>query len=267
MRQPHGQNFLIDKNMARRIVESAEISKQDFVIEIGPGKAALTDILKDFTDNLTAVDIDTDLANALQIKYKDNKNITVINKDFLKYELPNKPFKIVANLPYNVGTAIVQKFLPNKNFVSAVIMLQKDVVTRLLSNEGTKDYGYISLFRQYYCEGEFLFDVPPGCFSPKPQVMSAVAKFTNKFPQEPDTKLFPLIKHCFTMRRKTMLNCLSTFLKIDKEQTAKILNECNIDVMIRPDKMKLEQFEKITEVNFSMYGCMKVYRYGNDKDR
>ena len=128
MRQPHGQNFLTDKNIAHRIIESADIQKTDIVIEIGPGKAALTDILKDFTDNLIAVDIDSDLAQALQTKYKDNKNITIINRDFLKFDLPDTKFKIVANLPYNVGTAIVQKFLPNKNFVSGVIMLQKDLL-------------------------------------------------------------------------------------------------------------------------------------------
>lgn len=243
MRQPHGQNFLTDKNIAHRIVESAAVSKQDLVIEIGPGKAALTDILKDLTDNLIAVDIDSHLAADLEIKYKDNKNITIVNKDFLKYELPDKPFKIVANLPYNVGTAIVQKFLPNKNFLSGVIMLQKDVITRLLSKEGTKDYGYISLFRQYYADAKFLFDVPPGCFSPKPQVMSAVMNLTNIFPQEPAVNLFPLIKHCFSMRRKTILNCLSTFLKIDKTQTTEILNNCGIDIMLRPDRLTLEQYK------------------------
>jgi len=242
MRQPHGQNFLVDTNIAHKIVESADIQKTDLVIEIGPGKAALTDILKDYTENLIAVDIDSTLATALQQKYKDNKNITIINRDFLKFDLPEQKFKVVANLPYNVGTAIVQKFLPNKNFVSGVIMLQKDVITRLISKEGTKDYGYISLFRQYYADSEFLFDVSPGCFNPKPQVMSAVAKFTNKLPQEPNLKFFPLIKHCFTMRRKTMLNCLSTFLKIDKTQTAQILNDNNIDVMLRPDKLTLEQY-------------------------
>lgn len=247
MRQPHGQNFLTDKNIAHKIVENADIQKTDTVIEIGPGKAALTDILKDYTDNLIAVDIDSNLATALQEKYKDNKNITVINKDFLKFDLPIQKFKIVANLPYNVGTAIVQKILPNKNFVSGVIMLQKDVITRLTSSEGTKDYGYISLFRQYYANSEFLFDVLPGCFNPKPQVVSAVAKFTNKFPQEPNKNLFPLIKHCFTMRRKTILNCLSTFLKLDKIETAKILNDTNIDTMLRPDRLTLEQYKMLAE--------------------
>ena len=247
MRQPYGQNFLTDKNIAYRIVESANIKKTDTIIEIGPGKAALTDILKDYTDNLIAVDIDSNLAQALQIKYKDNKNITIINKDFLKFDLPDTKFKIVANLPYNVGTAIVQKFLPNKNFESGVIMLQKELITRLIGNQGTKDYGYISLFRQYYAEAEFLFDVPPGCFNPKPQVMSAVAKFINKFPKEPNTKLFALIKHCFNMRRKTILNCLSSFLKLDKTQTTKILNDNNIDVMLRPDKLTLEQYKTLTD--------------------
>ena len=247
MRQPHGQNFLIDKNIAHRIVESADIQRTDTVIEIGPGKAALTDILKDYTDNLIAVDIDSNLVSALQTKYKDNKNITIINKDFLKFDLPETKFKIVANLPYNVGTAIVQKFLPNKNFVSGIIMLQKELITRLIGKEGTKDYGYISLFRQYYADAEFLLDVPPGCFNPKPKVMSAVVKLINKYSQEPNIKLFPLIKHCFTMRRKTILNCLSTFLKLDKVQTTKILIDNNIDAMLRPDKLTLEQYKLLAE--------------------
>lgn len=247
MRQPNGQNFLTDINIAHKIVESANIQKDDLVIEIGPGKAALTDILKDYTDNLIAIDIDSNLATALQQKYKDNKNIKIINSDFLKFDLPKQNFKIVANLPYNVGTAIVQKILPNKNFVFGVIMLQKDVITRLIGKEGTKDYSYISLFRQYYSDAKFLFDVSPGCFNPKPKVMSAVARFTNKSPQEPNTSLFPLIKHCFTMRRKTILNCLSTFLKIDKTKATQILNDNNIDIMLRPDKLTLKQFMELSE--------------------
>ncbi|MFA7675244.1 MAG: rRNA adenine dimethyltransferase family protein, partial [Endomicrobiia bacterium] len=114
MRQPHGQNFLVDNNIANKIIQAANIQRNDTVIEVGPGKGALTNILKDLTDNLIAVDIDRGLAEILQENYKDDKNITVINKDFLKFDLPTKPFKIVANLPYNVGTAIVQKFLPCK---------------------------------------------------------------------------------------------------------------------------------------------------------
>ena len=247
MRQPNGQNFLVDTNIAHKIVESSNIHKDDLVIEIGPGKAVLTEILKDYTNNLIAVDIDSNLSTALQQKYKYNKNIKIINKDFLKFDLPQQKFKIVANLPYNVGTAIVQKILPDKNFVYAVIMLQKDVINRLISKEGTKDYGYISLFRQYYSSAEFLFDVPPGCFKPKPKVMSAVATFTNKLPQESNLNLFSLIQHCFTMRRKTILNCLSIFLKIDKTKTTQILNDNNIDIMLRPDKLTLCQFIKLAE--------------------
>lgn len=248
MRQPHGQNFLTDMNIAHKIVTGANIKKTDTVIEIGPGKAALTDILKDFTDNLIAVDIDTDLADNLKIKYKENKNITIINKDFLKFDLPDKPYKIVANLPYNVGTAIVQKFLPDKNFISAVIMLQKDVISRLIGTEGTKDYGYISLFRQYYADCKFLFDVPPGCFNPKPKVMSSVAEFTNKYPKEPNKILFRLIKHCFSMRRKTILNCLSSFVDIDKHDVEKLLTNNNIDIMLRPDKISLSRYIELSEI-------------------
>jgi len=248
MRQPHGQNFLVDNNIAGKIVQSANIQRNDTVIEVGPGKGALTNILKKLTDNLIAVDIDKSLVISLQENYKDDKNITVINKDFLKFDLPTQPFKIVANLPYNVGTAIVQKFLPCKNFVSAVIMLQKDVIIRLASSSGTKDYGYISLFRQYYADAKILFDVPPGCFNPKPQVMSAVIQFINKNPQEPNIILFPLIKHCFSMRRKTILNGLSTFLKKDKSEAVTILNNLQIDVMARPDKLNLDDYLRICQV-------------------
>ncbi|MFA7073956.1 MAG: 16S rRNA (adenine(1518)-N(6)/adenine(1519)-N(6))-dimethyltransferase RsmA [Endomicrobiaceae bacterium] len=245
MRQPHGQNFLIDNNIANKIVQSADIKKTDIVIEVGPGKGALTNILKKFTDNLTAVDIDRELAENMREKYKNDANITIVNRDFLKFELPEKPFKIVANLPYNVGTAILQKFLPCKNFVSAVIMLQKDVVVRLASGPGTKDYGYISLFRQYYADAEMLFDVPPGCFNPKPQVMSSVIRFANKKPREPDNLLFPVIKHCFSMRRKTILNGLSSFLKKDKSSAAGILESVEIDSFSRPDKLALDDYLKI----------------------
>ncbi len=248
MRQPHGQNFLTDNNIASKIVKSAGISKDDFVIEVGPGKGVLTDILKTLTDKLVIVDIDKKLAADLSVKYKDNGNIEVVNTDFLKFNLPDAGFKVVANLPYNVGTAIIQKILPNPNLISAVVMLQKDVITRLLSPSGSKEYGYISIFRNYYADGEFLFDVPPGCFNPKPQVMSSVAKFTNKKPQNPDQQLFPLVKQCFSMRRKTILNCLSSYMKSDKEQAFAVLEKAGINHMERPDKLDLQQYIKLADL-------------------
>jgi 16S rRNA (adenine1518-N6/adenine1519-N6)-dimethyltransferase len=248
MRQPHGQNFLVDNNIANKIVKFACITKGDFVIEVGPGKGILTDILKNLTNNLTIVDIDTKLAENLSVKYKDNKNITVINQDFLKFELPSIPFKVVANLPYNVGTAIVQKILPCPNLVSAVVMLQKDVITRLIGHLGLKDYGYISIFRNYYADAKFLFDVPPGCFNPKPKVMSSVVSFINKTPKEPNPKLFPFVKHCFSMRRKTILNGLSTYLKSEKIAAQDLLKKADIDYMTRPDNLDLQQYVKLVDL-------------------
>lgn len=248
MRQPHGQNFLIDNNIANKIVNSAFIAKNDFVIEVGPGKGILTDILKNLTDNLVIVDIDKILAENLSQKYKDNKNINVINKDFLKFELPSTPFKVVANLPYNVGTAILQKILPCPHLVSAVVMLQKDVITRLIGRSGSKDYGYITIFRQYYADAKFLFNVPPGCFNPKPKVMSSVVNFINKTPKEPNPKLFPFIKHCFSMRRKTILNGLSTYLKSEKVFAQDLLKKADIDYMARPDKLDLQQYMKLVDL-------------------
>lgn len=248
MRQPNGQNFLIDANIANKIVKSASISKSDFVIEIGPGKGVLTDILKNLTDNLIIVDIDRQLADNLVLKYRNDRNVTVINKDFLKFDLPQAPFKVVANLPYNVGTAIVQKLLPSTHFISAVFMLQKDVITRLVSGPGSKDYGYISIFRKYYADAGFLFDVPPGCFNPKPKVMSAVASFVNRNPKEPSANLFPFIKHCFSMRRKTILNGLATYLKSDKITAQALLQKSDIDYMARPDKLDLQQYIKLADL-------------------
>ncbi|MDD5020657.1 MAG: 16S rRNA (adenine(1518)-N(6)/adenine(1519)-N(6))-dimethyltransferase RsmA [Endomicrobiaceae bacterium] len=248
MRQPHGQNFLVDNNIANKIVSFAGITKDDFVIEVGPGKGILTDILKNLTDNLTIVDIDAKLAESLSAKYKDNKNITVINQDFLKFVLPSTPFKVVANLPYNVGTAIVQKILPCPNLISAVIMLQKDVITRLIGHLGSKDYGYISIFRHYYADAKFLFDVPPGCFNPKPKVMSSVVSFINKTPKEPNLKLFPFVKHCFSMRRKTILNGLSTYLKSEKTVAQDLLKKAEIDHMTRPDNLNLQQYIKLVNL-------------------
>lgn len=248
MRQPHGQNFLVDNNIANKIVNSAFIEKNDFVIEVGPGKGVLTDILKKLTDNLVIVDIDKILAENLSAKYKDDKNISVIAKDFLKFELPLVPFKIVANLPYNVGTAIVQKILPCPYLISAVVMLQKDVITRLIGRSGSKDYGYITIFRQYYADADFLFDVPPGCFNPKPKVISSVVKFDNKNPKDCNPQLFPLVKHCFSMRRKTILNGLSSYLKSDKITAQNLLQKACIDYMARPDKLELSDYIKLVNL-------------------
>ena len=139
-------------------------------------------------------------------------NIELINMDFLKYDIPSYDLKFISNLPYNVGTAIIQKILPLPNWSECVFMLQKEVVQRLAGKQGTADYGYISIFTKYYAHAEILFDVSPKCFSPRPLVNSSVIKLINKR-RKLRTRFFPIYKAQFSMRRKTILNCISSFKK------------------------------------------------------
>jgi 16S rRNA (adenine1518-N6/adenine1519-N6)-dimethyltransferase len=155
------------------------------------------------------------------------------------------PFKVISNLPYNVGTAIIQQILPLPNWTTAVFMLQKEVIARLAAKPDGKEYGYISIFTQYYADAKILFDVSPTCFNPRPEVTSSVIKLTNKKPKNQNKNFFPLVKHSFSMRRKTMLNCLGTFAQLDKIAAAKILEITGIDPMLRPDKLSISDFENL----------------------
>ncbi|MDR1696504.1 MAG: 16S rRNA (adenine(1518)-N(6)/adenine(1519)-N(6))-dimethyltransferase [Endomicrobium sp.] len=164
-----------------------------------------------------------------------------------RFPLFTSPFKIISNLPYNVGTAIIQKILPVQNWTQCVFMLQKEVIQRLAAKPGDKDYGYISIFTQYYADCKVLFDVSPKCFNPPPKVMSSVIKLTNRHSPAPDKVLFDFIKHAFSQRRKTILNSLSSFTKTDKTKAADLLKTCRIDPMLRPDKIPLQDFLNLTE--------------------
>jgi 16S rRNA (adenine1518-N6/adenine1519-N6)-dimethyltransferase len=252
MRQKHGQNFLTDLNIANNIVKAAELDENDEVFEIGPGKGVLTKIIQPKVKRLTAVEIDAELASNLKSRFSDKNNIEIIKSDFLNFQLSASGFqlcKFISNLPYNAGTAIIQKILPLQNWDICVFMLQKEVAARLAGNFASKDYGYISIFTRYYADCKVLFDVSPSCFRPPPKVMSSVIKLTNRRPPEPDKTLFDLVKRSFSMRRKTILNSLSAFLNIEKSETLKILETCMIDQMTRPDKLSLQDFIKITEAS------------------
>ncbi len=270
MRQKHGQNFLIDKNIVNNIIKAAEITPRDEVLEIGPGKGILTKAMQPLAKHITAVEIDADLYRQLNhyFTFHNTQNITLINEDFLKLPcagaiapqngnicspLPisgaplfTLPFKAVSNLPYNVGTALIQKLLPLNNWTQCVFMLQKEVVQRLAAKEGGKDYGYISIFTQYYADCQILFDVSPKCFNPPPKVMSSVIKLTNKRPGVPDPLFFAFVKHSFSMRRKTILNCVASFKNLDKTAANKILITCGLDPLLRPDKLSIDAFLRLT---------------------
>ncbi len=213
MRQKNGQNFLIDNNIANNIIKAANLEKYDEVLEIGPGKGILTKIIQLQVKYLTAIETDRILSQQLNhyFSFQGVRNIKIVNADFLKYNIPNTELKIISNLPYNVGTAIIQKILPIKNWNTAIFMLQKEVTQRLAARPGGKAYGYISIFTSYYADCKILFDVSPSCFNPHPKVISSVIKLTNKAPEPPDLVFFDFVKHTFKTRRKTILNCLSSF--------------------------------------------------------
>lgn len=263
MRQKHGQNFLIDNNIANNIVKAANLEKRDAVLEIGPGKGILTKIIQPQVRHLTAVEIDRNLFLQLNhyFTFHNAENITLINEDFLKCniearietledDIQNKEktnFKIIANLPYNMGTAIIQKILPLKTWRTAVFMLQKEVIERIASKPGGKDYGYISIFTSYYADCAILFDVSPKCFNPPPKVVSSVIKLTNKLLDVPDPIFFDFIKHAFSMRRKTILNCASSFKDLEKSHAALIINNLQLDPFLRPDKLSVSDFLRLTK--------------------
>ncbi|GHT23294.1 ribosomal RNA small subunit methyltransferase A [Endomicrobiia bacterium] len=249
MRQKDGKNFLTDNNIANNIIKAANLEKYDEVLEIGPGKGILTKIIQLQVKYLTAVEKDKILSQQLNhyFSFHGARNIKIINADFLKYNIPNTELKIISNLPYNVGTAIIQKILPLKHWTTAVFMLQKEVTHRLVAQPGSKAYGYISIFTSYYTDCKILFDVSSRCFSPPPKIISSVIKLTNKASEPTDPVFFDFVKHAFKTRRKTILNCLSSFKNLEKSKAAHILNACALDPFLRPDKLSIPDFLRLID--------------------
>jgi 16S rRNA (adenine1518-N6/adenine1519-N6)-dimethyltransferase len=249
MRQKHGQNFLIDNNIAANIIKAANLDSNDNVLEIGPGKGILTKLIQPKVNKLTAVEIDETLFQQLKhyFSFHNVVNVELIKKDFLKYDVDDIERKFISNLPYNAGTAIIQRILPFQNWTTAVFMLQKEVIARLAAKPGSKDYGYISIFTSYYANAEILFDVSPKCFNPPPKIVSSVIKLKNKKAQYPDDVFFDFVKYAFSMRRKTILNSLCSFCNIPKNNVSKIIESCGLNVLLRPDKLSTFDFLGLTK--------------------
>ncbi|MDR1663042.1 MAG: 16S rRNA (adenine(1518)-N(6)/adenine(1519)-N(6))-dimethyltransferase RsmA [Endomicrobium sp.] len=257
MWQKYGQIFLIDNNISAKIVKATDLDLMDNILEIGPGRGILTKLMVSSVNFLTAIEIDKTLFQQLSDYFFLNKitNIELINQDFLRYNIPDIKRKFVSNLPYSVGTAIIQKILPLRNWTTAVFMLQKEVVERLVAKPGNKCYGYISAFTSYYADTEVLFDVSPKCFNPVPKVTSSVIRFKNKKANVPEPALFEFVKHTFSMRRKTILNCVSSFCDIPKDMVSDILKSCGLNAFLRPDSLSILDFLNLTKEikNYRIY--------------
>lgn len=258
-----GQNFLIDSHVLDKIVSAAGITKDDFVLEIGPGIGTMTQYLAASARKVFAVEIDKALIPILEDTLKEFDNVQVINQDILKVDIKKlaeehndgKPIKVVANLPYYITTPIIMGLFESQVPIDSItVMVQKEVADRMKVGPGTKDYGALSLAVQYYAEPYIVANVPPNCFMPRPKVGSAVIRLTRheKPPVEVvDEKLmFRLIRASFNQRRKTLANGLnnSPELSYSKEEIQQTIKKCGFKAGIRGEALTLEDFAKLANV-------------------
>ncbi len=257
-----GQNFLVDERVLDKIVSAAQISKNDLIIEVGPGIGTLTQAMAKKAGKVISVEIDKTLVPVLKELLEDYDNIEIINEDILKVDIKKiienhkgmgMNVKMVANLPYNITTPIIMNILENHiPLESLTVMIQKEVAYRMNAKPSTKDYGSLSLVCQYYCEPYIVANVPQNCFMPRPNVDSAVIKLTvlNKPPVDVNNEefMFEFIKAAFSQRRKTLVNCLysGNILNLSKEETGNILNSLGYDDRVRGESLSLNDYAKMT---------------------
>lgn len=256
-----GQNFLIDTHVLERIISEAGVTKDDFIVEIGPGIGTMTQYLCEAAGAVAAVEIDKNLIPILHDTLSEYDNVEIINEDILKVDIAalaeekngGKPIKVVANLPYYITTPIIMGlFESHVPIESITVMVQKEVADRMQCGPGTKDYGALSLAVQYYAKPEIVANVPPNCFMPRPSVGSAVIRLTRheKPPVEvADEKLmFRLIRASFNQRRKTLVNGLknASDLSFSKEQIEAAIEAIGQPLTIRGEALTLEQFAALS---------------------
>lgn len=257
----YGQNFLIDMHVLDRIMDAAEITKEDCVLEIGPGIGTMTQYLAERAREVIAVEIDQNLIPILNDTLSAYHNVTVINDDVLKVDIERlceeknagQPIKVVANLPYYITTPIIMGlFESHVPLKSITIMVQKEVADRMQTGPGSKDYGALSLAVQYYAKPEIVANVPPNCFIPRPNVGSAVIRLTrhevSPVAVEDERYMFALIRASFNQRRKTLVNGLTNGGVSDKDSVLAALREMNLSETIRGEALTLEQFATLSNI-------------------
>ena len=244
-----GQNFLFDEQSLQTIAQ--DVTKEDTVIEIGPGLGTLTAILAEKANKVIAVELDAKMVKILEERFKLYNNVQIIQDDILHVNIDKiaPKAKVVANLPYYITTSIITKLL-NTNIKDITILIQKEVAERICAEPGTKKAGAITYYVKYYADSKIIANVPKEYFIPSPEVESSIVKITKK--DEKAVKVnneklfFDIIKTNFTQRRKTILNSLSSI--IDKEVLKNILKECKIEESERGENLSLEQFAMITNL-------------------
>lgn len=258
-----GQNFLIDTHVLDKIIEKANITKEDFVLEIGPGIGTMTQYLCEEAGEVAAVEIDSNLIPILKDTLSEYSNIEIIHGDILKVDIgalareknQGKPIKVVANLPYYITTPIIMGLFESHVPIDSItVMVQKEVAERMQASPGTKDYGALTLAVGYYAKPEIVANVPPNCFMPRPKVGSAVIRlkrYEHPIVQVEDEKLmFDLIRASFNQRRKTLANGLNNApgISLGKEKIQECLKELSVSETIRGEALTLEQFARLSNI-------------------
>ena len=258
-----GQNFLIDTHVLEKIISAAGITKNDCVLEIGPGIGTMTQYLAENAGHVVAVEIDRNLIPILKETLADYDNVTVINEDILRVDIKalaeeyngGKPIKVVANLPYYITTPIIMGLFESGAPIDNItVMVQKEVADRMQSGPGTKDYGALSLAVQFYSKAEIVANVPANCFMPRPNVGSAVIRLTCHAERPVDVKdeafMFKIIRASFNQRRKTLQNGLNNAsnLSVNKEQVVTALEKMGLPATVRGEALSLEQFAELSNL-------------------
>lgn len=260
-RKKYGQNFLVDNGILDKIVEAADITPDDCVLEIGPGIGTLTQRLAEEAGKVVAVEIDKNLIPILEETLADYNNVTILNEDILKTDIrkiakqhAQKNIKVVANLPYYITTPIIMSLFESRiPLKSVTVMVQKEVADRMRVGPGTKEYGALSLAVQYYAKPEVITKVPAACFMPRPNVDSMVIRLTRY--GEPPVKvqdeewLFAVIRASFNQRRKTLANGLANAgnIGLSRQQVEEVLDRMGLSRTIRGEALTLERFAELSD--------------------
>ncbi len=266
LQKKYGQNFLIDTNILHKIVEAAQITKEDWVLEIGPGIGTMTQLLAKMAGQVTTVEIDRELIPILEDTLSSYNNVTILCEDILKVDLlalskenGGRPVKVAANLPYYITTPIIMALLESRMpLVSITVMVQSEVADRMRTGPGTKDYGALSLAVQYFAKPEIVVRVPASCFLPRPNVDSTVVRLT-RYKEPPvvvddEAFFFAVIRASFNQRRKTLANGLANAgsLGVSREQVETALEKMRISKTVRGETFDLERFAELSNLLIHM---------------
>jgi 16S rRNA (adenine1518-N6/adenine1519-N6)-dimethyltransferase len=241
-----GQNFLRNPSAAARIVDAVAAEPGELIVEIGPGEGALTrDLLERYDNDLLAIEIDPRLADSLRTALP---RAEVVNADALEIDLPLRPFRAVGNLPYNVGTPILRRLVASPHCRRGVFMLQKEVADRLTATAGSEEYGYLTLYVELFASARVLMTLEPGSFFPRPKVRSAVVVLDPRpaAVASAPARLIAVISAAFRMRRKTLVNNLTSLPEVSREAAFAAVAAAGLDPNVRAEQMTLADFDRLT---------------------